>query len=253
MSIHQNNNGDAGKAAAQLKAAAEILEKAVGNRALLAELSEEERTRLLKAAGEIYCPEVNERRRLVKAKVRQRKAEKISARPVQAQPDGHPQTAPRKSFHDAECFSAARISSSRKSRTIPDFREVVEPQNCYICKKDYSTHPPFLRPALPGMRGVEFFQAHGDGGFARARGAAHRRAREDRLSGRHQTAARRRAADCQHTFSARLGDALCAGAGFQGLEAPAGNFRAGSAPHAERRGVLPTSAGHAESPGLHHQ
>ncbi|HTV75600.1 MAG TPA: hypothetical protein VMD57_01275, partial [Candidatus Baltobacteraceae bacterium] len=74
MSVHQNNNGDA---AARLKAAAEILEKAVGNRALLGELSEEERTRLLTAAGAIYCPDVNERRRLVKATVRRRKAEKI--------------------------------------------------------------------------------------------------------------------------------------------------------------------------------
>ena len=61
----------------RLKAAAEILEQAVKNRALLAELSEEERTRLLTAAGAIYCPDVNERRRLVKAKVRRRKAEKL--------------------------------------------------------------------------------------------------------------------------------------------------------------------------------
>src|SRR5271154_7138914 len=77
MSAHKNNNGDFDKAAGQLKAAAEILEKAVGNRALLAELSKEERTRLLTAAGAIYCPDVSERRRLVKAKVRRRKAEKI--------------------------------------------------------------------------------------------------------------------------------------------------------------------------------
>jgi hypothetical protein len=43
MSAHQNKNGDAGTVAAQLNAAAEILEKAAGDRALLAELSEEER------------------------------------------------------------------------------------------------------------------------------------------------------------------------------------------------------------------
>ena len=60
-----------------MKAAAEILEKAAANRALLAGLPEKERMRLLKAAGEIYCPDVNARRRLVKARVRQRKAEKI--------------------------------------------------------------------------------------------------------------------------------------------------------------------------------
>src|SRR2546430_1515459 len=63
--------------AERLKAATDLLESIAGNRALLAELSIDERTRLLKAAGEIYCPDVSERRRLVKAKVRRRKADKL--------------------------------------------------------------------------------------------------------------------------------------------------------------------------------
>ena len=53
---------------AQLKAAAALLEKAAANRALLAAMSVEDRTRLLKAAGDIYCPDVAQRRRLVKAR-----------------------------------------------------------------------------------------------------------------------------------------------------------------------------------------
>src|SRR5438105_4106247 len=64
------------KISARLIAAAELLEKVAGNRALLAQLSVEERTRLLTAAGEIYCPDVNQRRRLVKARVKERKSEK---------------------------------------------------------------------------------------------------------------------------------------------------------------------------------
>src|SRR5438876_114580 len=76
-SVTTNGHAKSDTLAGQLKAAADILEAAVANRALLAELSEEERTRLLKAAGEIYCPDVNERRRLVKARIRQRKAEKL--------------------------------------------------------------------------------------------------------------------------------------------------------------------------------
>ena len=61
----------------QLRAAAEILEKAASNRALLGQMAEEDRTRLLKAAGDIYCPDVRQRRRLVKATSQQRKAEKL--------------------------------------------------------------------------------------------------------------------------------------------------------------------------------
>ena len=61
----------AGEMSERLRAATELLEAAGRNRALLATLTVEERSRLLKAAGEIYCPDVSERRRLVKAKVRQ--------------------------------------------------------------------------------------------------------------------------------------------------------------------------------------
>src|SRR5512134_426350 len=77
---HHPKNGESrtdGLAAERLKAAAEILEMASANRALLAELSVEERKRLLKAAGDIYCPDVSARRRLVKARIRQRKADQL--------------------------------------------------------------------------------------------------------------------------------------------------------------------------------
>ena len=50
---------------AQIKAATELLEKVAVNRALLAHLTTEERTRLLTVAGEIYCPDLKDRRRLV--------------------------------------------------------------------------------------------------------------------------------------------------------------------------------------------
>src|SRR5271169_3952101 len=61
----------------RLQAAAELLEAIAADRALLAELSAEERTRLLQAAGEVFCPDVKERRRLTKAQQRQRKAGKL--------------------------------------------------------------------------------------------------------------------------------------------------------------------------------
>jgi hypothetical protein len=63
--------------AQRLRAAVELLEGVAVDRTLLSNLSLEERTRLLHAAGQLYCPDVKERRRLVKAKVRQRKLEKL--------------------------------------------------------------------------------------------------------------------------------------------------------------------------------
>ncbi|HTA95386.1 MAG TPA: SDR family NAD(P)-dependent oxidoreductase, partial [Verrucomicrobiae bacterium] len=131
MSAHKNND-----AAAQLKAAAEILEKVVGNRALLAELSEAERTRLLTAAGAIYCPDVNERRRLVKAKVRRRKAEKIRRDESKLNETGIRKLRREKVFTTPNVLLPKDFQQHEVTGD-PDFREVVEPQNCYVCKQNY--------------------------------------------------------------------------------------------------------------------
>jgi len=124
-------------ALAQLKAAAEILEKASANRALLGALTEEERTRLLKAAGDIYCPNVAERRRLVKAKVKQRKAEKIQRDQSKLHDTGIRKLRREKVFTTPNVFPPKNFIQQEVT-DAPEFREVVEPQNCYICKKDYS-------------------------------------------------------------------------------------------------------------------
>src|SRR5688500_876037 len=121
----------------RLRAAAETMEAVAANRALLSKLSVEEQTRLLQAAGQVECRDVKERRRLVKTRVRERKAEKtqrdqirlndtgirkLRQKPVFTTPNVHPPAG----FEQHEVVGDA------------DFREVVEPQNCYICKQDYS-------------------------------------------------------------------------------------------------------------------
>ena len=141
--------------AAQLKDAAEILEKVVSNRALLATLSVEERTRLLKVAGEIYCLEVDERRRLVKAKVRQRKAEKIQRDQSRLNQTGIRKLRREKVFTTPNVFPPKDFSQ-QEINDDPDFREVVEPQNCYICKKDYSRIHHFYDQLCPACAELNF-------------------------------------------------------------------------------------------------
>ncbi|MFO1487755.1 MAG: SDR family oxidoreductase [Verrucomicrobiota bacterium] len=140
---------------AKLIAAAELLEQVADNRALLAQLSVEERTRLLTAAGEIYCPDVNQRRRLVKARVKQRKTEKqqrddsrlnqtgirvLRSKPVFTTPN----LPPPPEIADQEFHSHAEV------------HEVHEPQNCYICKKDYSTIHHFYDQLCPACAELNF-------------------------------------------------------------------------------------------------
>jgi len=143
--------------AAQLKAAAEILEKAAGNRALLAELSEAERTRLLTAAGKIYCPDVAQRRRLVKASAKQRKAEKISRDQSKLNATGIRKLRREKIFMTPNVFSPKDFVQE-EVKDNPDFREVVEPQNCYICKQDYSAIHHFYDQLCPACAELNFFK-----------------------------------------------------------------------------------------------
>ena len=113
---------------AQLKAAAEILEKASANRALLGALSQEERTRLLKAAGDIYCPDLTQRRKLVKATVKLRKAEKQLRDDSKLNETGIRKLRREKVFTTPNVFPPKDFVQE-EIKDNPEFREVVEPQN----------------------------------------------------------------------------------------------------------------------------
>jgi len=141
--------------AAKLRAAADLLEQAAADRAVLAELSQEERTRLLKAAGDVYCPDVRARRRLVKATSQQRRKEKVhrdqskldatGIRKLRAKPVfTTPNLPPPPDFEPLEV------------EDNPGIREVVEPQNCYICKKDYTTIHHFYDQLCPQCAELNF-------------------------------------------------------------------------------------------------
>jgi NAD(P)-dependent dehydrogenase (short-subunit alcohol dehydrogenase family) len=150
-----NNAVDRSAWANRLRLAAELLEKVAGNRALLAELSVEERTRLLKAAGDVYCPDVRERRRLVKARSRQRKTEKTQ-RDQSVLSETGIRALRRKPVFTTPNLPPPPELELREVENDPDFREVVEPQNCYICKRDYSTIHHFYDQLCPACAELNF-------------------------------------------------------------------------------------------------
>ncbi|MEQ1854389.1 MAG: oxidoreductase, partial [Chthoniobacteraceae bacterium] len=121
--------------AEELKSAVELLERVAGDRALLAGMPEEERTRLLQAAGRVFCPDLTERRRLVKAKARQRKSEKIERDQGRLNETGIRKLRREKVFTTPNVIPP--IDFKQEEVDDAEFREVVEPQNCYVCKQDY--------------------------------------------------------------------------------------------------------------------
>jgi len=162
MSAHTHKtvatNGDAKQAdghAGQLKSAIEVLEQAAKNRTLLAKLSPEEFSRLLTAAGAIYCPDVSERRRLVKTKARQRKAEKLQRDQSKLNETGIRKLRREKVFTTPNVFPPEGFEQ-QEIKDQPEFREVVEPQNCYICKQDYSTIHHFYDQLCPACAELNF-------------------------------------------------------------------------------------------------
>ncbi len=141
--------------AEELKAAVELLERLAGDRTWLARASIEQRTRVLQAAGEIFCPDVSERRRLVKARVRQRKADKVQRDQGRLNETGIRKLRREKVFTTPNVFPPAGFQQEEVGDD-PEFREVIEPQNCYICKQDYSTIHHFYDQLCPGCAELNY-------------------------------------------------------------------------------------------------
>ncbi len=132
--------------AERLRAATEVLEAVVADRSILSGLPLEDRTRLLNAAGDVYSPDVEQRRRQIKAERRQQKQQKartdqdalngtgirsLRARPVFTTPNVElPPPILADEFDDDAADRAAD-------------RESLLPLHCYVCKRKYTVIHPF--------------------------------------------------------------------------------------------------------------
>ena len=157
MAIHVNQpeSNDPHILAAQLKAATELLEKAVANRGLLVGLSDEERIRLISAARHIVSPDQSERRRLVKARARERKADKARRVETKLNESGIRKLRREKVFTTPNVFPPTGFIQKEVSDD-PDFHDMLEPQNCYICKQNYSVMHHFYDQLCPTCAELNF-------------------------------------------------------------------------------------------------
>jgi len=119
----------------ELRAATALLERIAANRGLLYQLSLEERVRLLAAAGTVFCPDVADRRRQTKAKSKRRKAESALRDEQVLEETGIRSLRRQTVFTTPNVFPPTGFTQEEVAD--PDFREILEPRNCYICKQDY--------------------------------------------------------------------------------------------------------------------
>jgi NAD(P)-dependent dehydrogenase (short-subunit alcohol dehydrogenase family) len=121
---------------AELRAVTEALERIAADRGLLHELPLEDRVRLLSAAGAVFCPDVADRRRQTKAKIKRRKAASARKDEEVLHETGIRALRRQAVFTTPNVFAPPGFVQEEVAD--PDFREVAEPLNCYICKQDYS-------------------------------------------------------------------------------------------------------------------
>jgi len=150
----------------RVQSAIETLRALAQDRRLLSQMPLEERKQLLEAAGDIFCPDATARRRMVKQRQRERRAiriegnqkvlretgiRKLRSKPVFTTPN----VSPPKDFVPV----AVEIPASQPPPTAPEpaiAGAVPEPQNCYICKRDYHEVHSFYDQLCPACAEFNF-------------------------------------------------------------------------------------------------
>src|SRR3954466_485673 len=137
----------------RLREAADLLEAIVADRGLLATVPAEERRRILAAAGNVYNPDVNARRRMVKATIRGRKAARIR-RDDHVLAETGIRTLRRKTVFTTP--NALPPAGFVPEDSRDDAREAADAQNCYVCKQDYTVVHHFYDQLCPACAELNF-------------------------------------------------------------------------------------------------
>ncbi len=121
--------------------ATELLEAIAKDRSLLDGVSDHDHSRLVAAAGEVYCPDVTERRLRTKARQKRSRADKIAR-------DQHVLAGTGiRVLRDKPVFVTPNVfapTGDAPTEIDPgEQREVVTPQHCYVCKQKFSAVHPF--------------------------------------------------------------------------------------------------------------
>jgi NAD(P)-dependent dehydrogenase (short-subunit alcohol dehydrogenase family) len=151
----------------RLREATELLERVAADRGLLADLTSEERRRLLQAAGAVFHPAPAERRRLVKTIERLRRGDKaqrdderlaqtgiraLRRQPVFTTPRAFAPT----TFQPHDVPPADSDESSARAAAVPE--PGIESRACYVCKTRYTTVHHFYDRLCPECGDLSYFK-----------------------------------------------------------------------------------------------
>jgi NAD(P)-dependent dehydrogenase (short-subunit alcohol dehydrogenase family) len=122
----------------RVRAAVELLEWIVDDRGVLLSVAEEDRNRLLRAAGQVSRPDAIARRRLLQVSKREKKAAQVSQAERALAETGIRKLRRADIFATPKAF-APKDFEQHVAEEGSNLHQTAETQNCYICKRDYST------------------------------------------------------------------------------------------------------------------
>ncbi|HET6231830.1 MAG TPA: SDR family oxidoreductase [Longimicrobiaceae bacterium] len=137
-------------------AAAELLEEVVADRALLLLLTTDERKRLMEAAGRASRPDADERRTMLRASKRDRKAAHVGQAETVLQETGIRRLRREAVFQTPNLFPPTGFDAHGEAVADEGFQEAPERLNCYICKRDYTALHHFYDQLCPTCAALNF-------------------------------------------------------------------------------------------------
>ena len=128
----------------RIATATELLEAIAKDRSLLDGVSDHDHSRLVAAAGDVYCPDVTERRLRTKARQKRSRADKIARDQHVLAGTGIRVLRDKPVFVTPNVFAPTGDGDDGDDGSdAGEQREVITPQHCYVCKQKFSALHPF--------------------------------------------------------------------------------------------------------------
>jgi NAD(P)-dependent dehydrogenase (short-subunit alcohol dehydrogenase family) len=146
----------------RLRDATALLESIAGDRTVLAGVPDDDRARLLQAVARVYHPDRIERRRMTRVATNQRKAERVrETEEVRADTGIRALRRRKPAIHTPNVFAPKGftpddVEDDAAAEGAPYVREAVEPQHCYVCKREYAVIHHFYDQLCPQCADFNF-------------------------------------------------------------------------------------------------
>ncbi len=133
----------------------ELLERVVADPSILQGVSERERIRFVKAAGDVFCPDIEERRRRTKARQRRERSATVGRDEAVLAGTGIRRLRAKPVFTTPNVFPPEGFAPEDHLGD-DGVQQLRDPQHCYVCKVKYTDVHHFYDQLCPSCAAFNF-------------------------------------------------------------------------------------------------